>query len=334
MTFDEFLLSDEKIKDFNGTTIVKLNYNDKIDFLYEPSYFKLELDRDLKFIGIYDKVNQKTYSSDNSYILEYKEALHSEFYNGNVSKIYKQVIDELNNRYKKYIEENQESLIVGAENIFKNFIENSTSIKILKDRAITNYIYNNEVKKNNYKIEFEAYREDYKNIILEYIQEPKSTIDRLYDEYINKEFESYITKGKNINQKEYIGFMMQQDKYLEQLTNEISENPSDEQKKKHDIVQAIDKLDAQMVTVTIEKNNKRVSFKYPKDQVYSFYFSSWKIPDVKIREEIEGMYDRWCSDKEIFNDIISISYRGKPIYEYKEFEKKNELEESEEEMFD
>ena len=127
---------------------------------------------------------------------------------------------------------------------------------------------------------------------------------------------------------------MQQDKYLEQLTNEISENPSDEQKKKHDIVQAIDKLDAQMVTVTIEKNNKRVSFKYPKDQVYSFYFSSWKIPDVKIREEIEGMYDRWCSDKEIFNDIISISYRGKTIYEYKEFEKKNELEESEEEMFD
>lgn len=335
MTFDEFLNSDEKIKEFNDVTIVRLNYNEKIDFLYEPSYDELEIDRDLKFVGIYDKVNNKIYSSDNGYILTYKESLHSEFYNGDIDKIYKQIIDELNRKYKQYITENQEKLMERAENIFKSYVENSLNVETLRNRAITNYIYNNEAEKNNYKIELETYRCNYKKIILEYIQEPEKTIDKLYDEYINKEFESYITKDRNINQKEYIGFMLQKDKYMENLTNEIRINPSRAQKKKHDIIQAIDKLDAQMFSVTIEKDNKRICFKYPKYQIYNFYFSSWRIPDVKTREEVEGMYDKWGSDKEIFTDIISISYRGKTIYEDKEFEKKNELEqECEEEIFD
>lgn len=335
MTFNEFLNSDEKIKEFKDVTIIKINYNEKIDFLYEPSFDKLELDRDLKFVGLYDKANKKIYSSENGYILTYKESLKSELYNGDINKIYKEIIDKLNIEYKKYILENTESLLEKGESAFKRYIENESNLKNLENRAITNYIYDNKIEKNNYKIDPENYRNKYKEIVLNYIQEPEKTIEELYQEYINNEFKSYLFAEREINQKEYIGFFLQEDKYIENLTNEISNNPSNEQKKKHDIIQGINKIDAQMFTLTVERNNERISFKYPKDQIYSFYFSSWRIPEVRTREQVEKMYGRWDNEKEIFNDIISISYRGKSIYEDKEIESKKEIEqESEDEMFD
>lgn len=335
MTFNEFLNSEEKIKEFKDVTIIKINYNEKIDFLYEPSFDKLELDRDLKFVGLYDKANKKIYSSENGYVLTYKESLQSELYNGDINKLYKEIIDKLNIEYKKYIFENTESLLEEGESAFKRYIENESNLTNLKNRAITNYIYDNKIEKNNYKIDLENYRNEYKEIVLNYIQEPEKTIDKLYQEYINKEFKSYIFAEREIKQKEYVGFYLQEDKYIENLTKEISNNPSNEQKKKHDIIQAINKIDAQMFNLTVERDNKRISFKYPKDQIYSFYFSSWRIPEVRTREQVEKMYGRWDREKEIFNDIISISYRGKAIYEDKEFENKKEIEqESEDEMFD
>lgn len=110
---------------------------------------------------------------------------------------------------------------------------------------------------------------------------------------------------------------------------ELKNNPNTEYKKKHDIVEAIKDLDAQMLTINLCHNGKEITFKYPREQLYNFWLSSYNIPEVSKREELKQIYANanFYRDFDI-EDIKSISFRKQIIYEdKKELELNNKKEE-------
>ena len=119
---------------------------------------------------------------------------------------------------------------------------------------------------------------------------------------------------------------------------ELKNDPTNEYKKKHDIIEAIKDVDAQMLTINLCHEGKEITFKYPKDQLYNFWFSDYHIPEVSKREELKQIYANTSFYRDFaLEDIKSISFRKQILYEdKKELELNNEKKEIDivDDMFD
>lgn len=324
MTIDEFLLSNEYKYDYDEgkRSIIKIRYNDNIDFLYNPSYGAFEYDYNLEFIGMFEKNSRKLYG--NSFYLKgsYYKELYSSLYECSIDSLYDKVINEANTLLKNYIEKNKNILMKNTKDLFNKFISFENNYNEIKKSSVDDYIYEQE---SNINFAIYSYRLDSerRNIIMQYLQNESETIEKIYREYINDngEIERLRWYENNnpyheVSVKDYIGVRLQQQELYEKLKKELEQNPNNEYKKKHDIIKSMKNLDAQMITITIKHNEKIITFKYPKNDIDRLNYSEWNIPDLKIRNQMKELYkDCYNIDNLFISEIIKIEYSRKIIYE-------------------
>ena len=177
---------------------------------------------------------------------------------------------------------------------------------------------------------------DMHDLIMKSLEKPEETIYKVFEEYINNEEKTERLYSRvagipdiNLTVKERIGARLLEKDLEDKLILELKNNPNNEYKKKHDIIEAIKDLDAQMITINLCHDGKEITFKYPREQLYNFWLSSYNIPEVSKREELKQIYANTNFYRDFnIEDIKSISFRKQIIYEdKKELELNNKKEE-------
>lgn len=320
MTIDEFLESNETIGKIKGDDFIKIKYNENLDFIYKPSWSKFEYGNELKFLGIFEKITKKLYGSSYEFKSDYNEEKNSKYYISDIESVGKKLVECANQYLYSYIQENHIELANLGRNIFNEYISDERNYENIKNDCIHDYIY----QENNYDPSFSVKTDNYerytKDLILAFMQNPIVVAKGYFEEYINntKKSESiyFDNKFHDITAKEWIGFHLLKSEFAHTLQNEIINNPSQENKKKHDIIKAIKNLDAQMVTITLKHNDEIISFKYPKSYIYDLDYSDYHIPDLKIREKVQELYkETYNKDNVFISEILKIEYSRKVIYE-------------------
>ena len=59
MTIDEFLVSNKTSHEFDRDFVLKVKYNDNIDYIFKTNYGKVDFNSNLKCVGIFNKINNK-----------------------------------------------------------------------------------------------------------------------------------------------------------------------------------------------------------------------------------------------------------------------------------
>lgn len=344
MTVDEFLESNETVGKIDGDDFIKIKYNENLDFIYKPSWSKFEYGNELKFLGIFEKITKKLYGSSYEFNSDNKEDKNSKYYISDIESVGKKLVECANKYLYSYIQEHHIELTNLGRNIFNEYISDERNYENIKRDCLHDYIY----QKNDYDPSFSVKTDNYerytKDLIIAFMQNPIVVAKSYFEEYIHNTQKSecihFDNKFHNITPKEWIGFRLLKSEFAHTLQNEIMNNPSQENKKKHDIINSIKNLDAQMLTITLKHNDEIITFKYPKSYIYDLDYSDWQIPDLKIREKIEELYKGLYNKDNVFiGEILKIEYSRKVIYEdNKLLETNNNLQKEThditEEMFD
>ena len=345
MTFDEYLTSKEVSQEFDRDFATKVKYNDNIDYIFKTNYGGLNYNSELKCIGLFDKKNNKLYGSSYDFNGMFNKDMYSNFYTGSIESIKNNLFINADKLLNTYINDNSKTLKEVANKIFDKIIAYKGNYDEIKERAVKNYIYDSDNKELEFHISTSKYERnnDVNKLIMDEIEFPEETEYRVFEEYINNNEKTesiYTREGNNIELtvKEKIGERLLEKDLEEKLTLELKNNLNNEYKIKHDIVEAIKDIDAQMLTINLCHKGKEVTFKYSKDQLYNSWLSNYHIPEVNKRKEIKEMYkDERGYDDFYLEDIKSISFRKQILYENtKEIELNNDKEEPDivDDMFD
>lgn len=320
MTIDEFLESNENIGKIDGEDFIKIKYNENLDFIYKPSWGKLEYGNNLEFLGIFEKITKKLYGSSFEFSSRYNKEKYSQYYISSIDNIAIKLLESSNKYLDSYIKDNQIELMNIGRNIFNEFILDERNYERIRDDCIHDYIYQDNQYEPSFSVKNFSSERHSKDLILEYIQNPIAVAKSVFEKCINNtekiERVYYNNKYHEITVKEWIGFKMQESEFAHTLQNEIRNNPSLENKKKHDITESIKNLDAQMLTITLKHNNQTISFKYPKRCIFDLDYFEYQIPDLKIREKVQELYRNINNKDNVFvSEILKIEYNRKVIYE-------------------
>lgn len=336
MTIDEFLVSKKASQEFDRDFVTKVKYNDNIDYIFKTGYGGLNYNSELKCIGLFDKKNNKLYGSNYDFNGIFNKKMCSNFYAGSIESIKNTLYKNADKLLNDYINDNSKTLRNMAKDTFNKYISYEGNYNEIKDQAVKKYIYNFEKEELVFHVNTLKYERnnDVNKLTMEQIEFPKETEYRVFEEFINNEEKSewlYSHEANNIEltAKEKIGVRLLEKDLENKLIVELYNNPTNEQKLKHNIVEKIKDIDAQMLTINLCHNGNEINFKYPKEQLYNFWLSKYQIPEVSKREEIKQMYkDERGYDDFHLEDIKSISFRKQILYENKkELELNNEKEE-------
>lgn len=345
MTFDEFLVSNEVSSEFARDYILKVKYNDNIDYIFKTKYDGLNFNSELKCVGLFDKINNKLYGSSYDFNGMFNKDMSSNFYAGSIESIKNNLYKNADKLLNTYIKDNQKTLKNMAKETFNKFISHKGNYDSIKDNAVKNYIYNFDGNKLKFHVNTSKYERtnDINKLTMEYLEFPKETEYKVFEEYINNEEKTEYIYSREVNNieltvKERIGTRLLEKDLEDKLVLELKNDPTNEYKIKHDIIESIKDIDAQMLTINLCHNGKEITFKYPKDQLYNFWLNDYRISEVSKREEIKEMYeDERGFDDFHLEDIKSISFRKQMLHENnKELELNNEKEELDivDDMFD
>lgn len=198
---------------------------------------------------------------------------------------------------------------ISSNRFDKDVKENKLYVKDLKNYAREMYIY-----KMRNAMEFKSYYTNnyfkvHKEVIYDYLQDKKSTVEKLFENYILDDINLYDIK---VSVKNQIGYTLLENEFKENvIINEFEHNPKNEVKKIHDIIDSIENIYAKELVLTVTKNNQTISFRFPKRELYSQSIWNMYIKNTSERKLVEELYDnRDFSMK----DIIKIEYRKKVLY--------------------
>ena len=97
LTIDEFLTSNKNSCELDRDYILKVKYNDNIDYIFKTDYGKLDFDKSLKCVGLFNKSNKKLYGSSFDFNSSYNKDSMSNFYSGTIGQIkidlYKNILE-------------------------------------------------------------------------------------------------------------------------------------------------------------------------------------------------------------------------------------------------
>lgn len=319
---DEFLDSNKTSGKVGNNTIVKIKYNENIDFIYRGYYGQFEYGSQLNFLGMFEKITKKLYGSSLEFQPTYNKDSYSNYYAGEISTIRSNLVNASNTYLNTYIEKNKLQLMNMSGKIFDEYISDQSNYNRIKRDCIEKYIYQNDTTKKTFSINTDRYENTIKDLVISYIQNPIETSKKMFDTYINcpekNEGIYFNNKHNYITVKEWIGIKLLQQELEYKLICELKDNPNNEYKKKHDIITSIKDLDAQMFTITIKHNDQIIKFKYPRSNLYRLDYSDFKIPDLKDRDKMETLYKGLYGKDDLFiSEIIKIEYSKKIIYEDK-----------------
>ena len=326
MVIDEFLEGKDVSIKIGYRTLVRMKYNENIDFIYKIDLNEFGIYRDLTFVGVFEKITKKLYGSSIDFQSSYLEGINSKYYAGEISSLGDKLFKGADLYLNNYINDNKLELISMAQNTFNKFIADKENYDKLKKSAIKKYVYHNDIENISFSINRDYYDNDFSKIVVEFMQNPIETSYKIYDSYLNslnkKEKIRYNSKVHEITIKENIGMDLLINQFEKNFIRELKENLNNEYKKKHDIIGSIKDLDAQMVTITLKHNGEIVTFKYPKGILYDLEHYNNQIPDLEARERVIelGFYNK---DEPFINAIAKIEYNRKVLYEDKELLNEN-----------
>lgn len=331
MNIDEFLDSDKTVAKIGTDNIIKIKYNDNIDFIYKPSYGEFQYGNELHFLGFFENITKKLYGSSLDFHSSYDTEMYSNYYESSIALIGKNLKDGANIYLNKYIEENKLQLTTMGKGIFEKYIATEWNYNNIQNNIIHDYIHNEQNEKISFSINTKQNEKDIKELILKYVQNPIETAKEIFNEYINttEKIESiyYDNSYHNISVKEYIGATLLENQFKNSLLQQLKDNPNNEYKKKRDIVQSIKDLHAQMITITLKHNNELINFKYPKYLLNNMELYESHIPDLKTRDKVEQLFKGIHGinrDNLFIKEIVKIEYKKKVFYEDKELLSLNE----------
>lgn len=322
MTIDEFLMGDERKYEDKDGILFKINFNNKLDFIYSPLYHRIEYNNDLKTVGIYNRETQKLYG--NSYYFDNDNIpnLKSKLFVCGVSTVKEHIQKDVNDMLNEHIIKNKDELIDKGKKLFDEYMKDERHFEHIKKDAAQKYIYHSEKEELVFNIPLGCSNNRLEDNILSYIEYSDNVKREIYNSYLNNWSTTIYSESvgvpniNNVKAEEHIGFRILKEELKRNLVEEFNNAPNNEYKKKHDIIKSIKDLEAQTVTIQIRHNNKELEFKYPKDQLYRFYLEGYYIPDVSSRNKLKELYfNEKPNDDEYIKDIVAIKYRGKPIYQ-------------------
>lgn len=271
MTFDEFLVSKETIGEFDRDFVTKVKYNDNIDYIFKTNYGGLNYNSELKCVGLFDKKNNKLYGSSYDFNGMFNKEMYSNFYVGSIESIKNNLYKNADKMLNNYINDNSKTLRNMAKETFDKYISYEGNYNSIKEIAVRNYIYNFEKQELEFHVNTSKYERnnDVNKLTMEEIEFPEETEYRVFEEYINNEEKTehiYSREANNIEltAKERIGVRLLEKDLEDKLILELENDPTNEYKLKHDIVESIKDIDAQMITIDLCHNGKDITFKYPK----------------------------------------------------------------------
>ena len=317
---DEFLDSNKTSEKVGNNTILKIKYSENVDFIYKGYYGQFEYGSQLNFLGMFERITKKLYGSSLEFQSTYNKESYSNYYVGEIATIRNNLINGSNTYLNTYIQNNKLQLMNMSRKIFDEYIADKSNYNRIKKDCIDEYIYQNNNTKKTFSINTDRYEDTIKDLVVSYIQNPIETSKKLFDTYINcpkKNEWIYSNKEYNyITVKEWIGIKLLQQELEHNLINELKNNPNNEYKKKHDIINSIKDLDAQMLTITIKHKDHILKFKYPRSNLLRLDYTDLKIPDLKEREKIETFYKGLSGKDDLFiSEILKIEFSKKIIYE-------------------
>lgn len=189
MTIDEFLVSNEVSHEFDRDYVLKVRYNNNIDYIFKTNYGKLDFNKDLKCVGLFNKSNNKLYGASYEFNGTFNKDMYSNFYSGTIEQIridlYKNADKLLNN----YIQDNSKSLREIAKETFDKFISHKEDYNSIKENAVKNYIYQLDNDTLEFKVNTSKYERssDINKLMMKYLEFPEETEYKVFEEYINNE---------------------------------------------------------------------------------------------------------------------------------------------------
>ena len=141
MNFEEFLLSDEIGHQFEKSYILKLKFDENIDFIYRPDYGEFEYNCNLEFLGLFDKKHKELYGL--SYYFNFENDLKNSYFKGGIGVLKDKLYEDASNILNNYIKENKENLKKMAKPIFNKYILIENNSSSIRNQAIQDYIYQN-----------------------------------------------------------------------------------------------------------------------------------------------------------------------------------------------
>ena len=303
--FFDFLNSDLKTLHIENNDrfydFVKIAYNSRVDLLFVNynNYHKTTVNDTLEYCGFYDKVEEKLY--DINYNLK-RDILKLDYYD----KTYKSMdslLYDFNTRVREvvddYVEENKEEFYDAAKDYESDVIEQDIYQNIIDDE--------NEIK---YKCTYSS--SDKQNVLLCFDKGEQHIFDVALG-FI----ESY---KKNIGQQ-----LIDIDKKNEYL-NLIYDDSKHKIHKIKKIVDIMKTGEYVKVHVFINKNGVDFDFKYDASVLRNYwsysYLSTYNM-QTSDRKEFEKLYG--TREDLHYDDIYKIEYRGKTIYEDKNFFKELDI---------
>lgn len=286
-----------KDNDKSKYTFIKYPYSEKLYLIYGNYLNYINIDSNLKYVGVYDKEKEVLFALD----YDLKSALGLSW-NNNVFKSLLELKNELISKLSAFIDD----YIYQNKNEFYDAVTEHEEYNNIHG-VETDFIYgiaNYKYKTNIYEIS----KED----ILKYLDNEEYVFDWAFD---------YIQKNK-----EYIGKMLKETDAKNDYLISIVNNKNHPLHKAREIKLTLEKSNASMVHVYIYKADLLFDFKYDKSLLmYSLsnsYLSTYNM-SASDRREYEKRFGAYKDFN--FNDIYKIEFRNKPLYIDKDFFEKKEL---------
>lgn len=299
--FQNDILKPAVIKDGDTVyTFIRVPYDDDFDFIYyQDNYNGQRLTpTKLDYGGIYNKLNGLLY--DVQYPLS-----------GNLDEIDsgKSSIDlmvdfekDVRARVEELVDENIDSLKANPfvdeynpqrlEAFKKNYAPSIAREMFLKGELCEDL---------RYRCEFSTDRKS-TTLMMRYLNYPTETVEEAAARY-------WLTR------KDDILLELRKNEIIRDAYREIEANPNNPLYKQRAIIDAVSKSGAKTVNVSIEKNGESYSFKYSAERfcrISNYQYSEWDMA-AKDRPGFEELFGKYADFRP--EDIASISYRGKTLYE-------------------
>lgn len=330
----EFLIDDSlNDLDFEDTykskTIHKERFDDRFVVLYsKPATNSLKQD-DYKVVGYFDSKDRKLYGYD--YNLERLLEGHTEIKLASFGNLFKELCEKVDKYIEDYSfnnEEELENMAIEKYNYKDNYKYDrykSNVIDIFLSQ--TNPKINLESIHSNYNL---SNRQEYYNydIFIEYLNNPDEIVEKYSKEIID-------------NNKEELGLNLliyyNEVEYLEKIFKNEDDVFHDLYINKN-ILESIKDVDAKSLNITIEYNDKTITFKYDYDVLKRDLLNADKGSEsyYKFYEPVSKFIkeNTFSSDKDsrnteefLFSHITSITYGKNELYNRDSFNSKEEIEE-------
>lgn len=282
-------------------TVIRVPYDDDFDFIFHQNNYNgepLTANANMAYCGIYNKLDGQIY--DIRYPIKGK-------LNGmDSTKSMQDIEQEFTDDVRSFIEDIVDN---DVDNLRSPFFENEQYDNRLDDfrrnyaDSIATKMFLSGDSVDDVKFQCGYYLERFSNsAMLRYMRYPSATVEEAATVYWQTHQDDILLE-------------LRKNEIIREKLRAIESNPNNSLHKRRAIMTAVKESGAKTVNVTIIKGGEEYSFKYNADNLCRYANKSYDTWDMssKDKQGFEERFGRWSSFST--EDITSISYRGKTLYD-------------------